>query len=89
MLASKALPGSPYDGHTLARRGDHRQRDPTIIADKGYRGHSAPAPYDMRVYVSEQRRGLTKQIARELKRRAAVEPIIGHMKASIAWTATT
>jgi hypothetical protein len=45
------------------------------------RGHGAPPPYDMRVYVSEQRRGVTKAIARELKRRSAVEPVIGHMKA--------
>jgi IS5 family transposase len=86
VLAAKALPGSPYDGHTLATViphvegivGNEIQR---VIGDKGYRGHGAPAPYDMRVYVSEQRRGVTKQIARELKRRSAVEPVIGHMKA--------
>jgi IS5 family transposase len=35
----------------------------------------------MRVYFSEQRRGVTKAIARELKRRSAVEPVIGHLKA--------
>jgi transposase, IS5 family len=34
----------------------------------------------MRVYVSEQRRGVTKVIKRDLRRRAAVEPVIGHMK---------
>ena len=85
VLASKALPGNPYDGHTLATViphvegiiGNEIQR---IVADKGYRGHGAPAPYDMRVYVSEQRRGVTETIKRELRRRAAVEPIIGHMK---------
>jgi transposase, IS5 family len=51
-----------------------------IIADKGYRGHGAPPPYAMRVYVSEQKRGVTKAIKRDLRRRAAVEPVIGHMK---------
>ena len=51
-----------------------------IIADKGYRGHGAPAPYDLRVYVSEQKRGVTPAIKRELRRRAAVEPVIGHLK---------
>jgi IS5 family transposase len=35
---------------------------------------------NLRVYVSEQRRGVTKTIKRELRRRAAVEPVIGHMK---------
>ncbi len=51
-----------------------------IVADKGYRGHGLTAPYDMRVYVSEQRRGVTKAIKRDLRRRAAVEPVIGHLK---------
>ena len=34
----------------------------------------------MRVFVSEQKRGVTRQIKRELKRRSAVEPVIGHLK---------
>jgi IS5 family transposase len=85
VLAAKALPGSPYDGHTLATVIPHVEaivgnEIKRIIADKGYRGHGAPAPYDMRVYISEQKRGVTKAIKRELKRRAAVEPVIGHMK---------
>ena len=37
-------------------------------------------PTSMRVYVTEQKRGVTKAIKRELRRRAAVEPVIGHMK---------
>jgi transposase, IS5 family len=36
--------------------------------------------YDMRVYITEQKRGVTKAIKRELRRCAAVEPVIGHMK---------
>ena len=49
-----------------------------IYVDKGYRGHS----YQPKTHVfrSGQRRGVTPQIKRELKRRAAVEPVIGHMK---------
>ncbi len=85
VLAAKALPGNPYDGHTLSTVIPHVQAIvgnelKRIIADKGYRGHNAPAPHDMRVYVSEQKRGVTKAIKRELRRRAAVEPVIGHMK---------
>jgi len=85
VLAAKALPGSPYDGHTLTTVIPHVEKIvgnqiKRIVADKGYRGHGAPAPYDMRVFVTEQRRGVTKAIKRELKRRAAVEPVIGHMK---------
>jgi IS5 family transposase len=85
VLAAKALPGAPYDGHTLATVIPHIEaivgnEVKRVIADKGYRGHGLPAPYDMRVYVSEQRRGVTPAIKRELKRRSAVEPVIGHLK---------
>ena len=85
MLAAKALPGNPYDGHTLRVVIPHVQglignEIRRIIADKGYRGHNAPTPHNMRVYVSEQKRGVTRAIKRELRRRAAVEPVIGHLK---------
>jgi IS5 family transposase len=85
VLAAKALPGSPYDGHTLSTVIPHIEQIvgnevKRIIADKGYRGHGAPAPYDMRVFVSGQKRGVTRAIGRELKRRSAVEPVIGHLK---------
>ena len=85
VVATKALPGSPYDGHTLATVIPHIEglvgnEIKRIVADKGYRGHGAPAPYDMRVFVSEQKRGVTGAIKRDLRRRAAVEPVIGHLK---------
>ena len=48
-----------------------------IYADKGYRGHNAPNPF--RVYLSGQRRGV-HGIKRVLRRRSAIEPVIGHMK---------
>src|SRR4030081_1013334 len=82
----KALPGNPYDGHTLATVipdmealvGNTISR---ILADKGYRGHNAPPDYRFRVFISGQRRGVTPRIKRELRRRSAVEPVIGHLKA--------
>src|SRR6185312_11846038 len=49
-----------------------------IVADKGYRGHNAPPGRG--VVISGQKRGVTPAIERELRRRAAVEPAIGHMK---------
>ena len=81
-----ALPGNPYDGHTLATVipamedmiGNTIER---LLADAGYRGHNAPADYKFRVYTSGQKRRLTPQIKRELRRRAAIEPVIGHLKA--------
>ena len=82
----KALPGNPYDGHTLATVipdmealvGNTIER---ILADKGYRGHNAPPDYKFRVFISGQKRGVTSAIKRQLRRRSAVEPVIGHLKA--------
>ena len=81
----KALPGNPYDGHTLATVipdmealvGNTIER---ILADKGYRGHNAPPDYKFRVFTSGQKRRMTPKIKRELRRRSAVEPVIGHLK---------
>ena len=80
-----ALPGNPYDGHTLATVipamqaliGNTLER---IIADAGYRGHNAPPEHRFRVYTAGQKRGVTDQIKRTFKRRAAIEPVIGHLK---------
>jgi len=47
--------------------------------DKGYRGHDAQNP--RRVFISGQKRGVFGIIKRELRRRSAIEPIIGHLKA--------
>jgi IS5 family transposase len=47
--------------------------------DKGYRGHNAQNP--RRVFISGQKRGVFGVIKRELRRRSAIEPIIGHLKA--------
>lgn len=81
----KSLPGNPYDGHTLktvipnmeAVVGNTIER---ILADKGYRGHNAPPDYKFRVFISGQKRRVTPKIKRELRRRSAVEPVIGHLK---------
>ena len=81
----KAMPGKPYDGHTLATvipemealTGNTIER---VIADKGYRGHNAPPDYKFRVFIAGQKRRMTPTIKREMRRRSAVEPVIGHLK---------
>jgi transposase, IS5 family len=80
-----ALPGNPYDGHTLAKVipamealiGNTIER---MIADAGYRGHNAPPNYKFRIFTAGQKRRVTPKIKREMKRRSAVEPVIGHVK---------
>jgi transposase, IS5 family len=84
VLHAKSLPGNPYDGHTLRDIIDHTQKltgceIERAYVDKGYRGHDAQNP--RRVFISGQKRGVFGIIKRELKRRAAIEPVIGHMKA--------
>jgi len=84
VLHAKALHGNPFDGHTLAPviadleklTGVETRR---IHLDKGYRGHNHP--HKFRVWISGQVRRVTAPIRREMRRRAAVEPVIGHLKA--------
>ena len=38
-------------------------------------------PHKFRVWITGQVRRVTRPIRREMKRRAAVEPVIGHLKA--------
>jgi hypothetical protein len=51
-----------------------------ILADAGYRGHNAPATHAFRVYTQGQKRGVSPAIKKQMKRRAAIEPVIGHVK---------
>jgi transposase, IS5 family len=52
-----------------------------IVADAGYKGHNAPEKHKLKVFTSGQKRGVTDSIKKALRRRAAVEPVIGHLKA--------
>jgi IS5 family transposase len=84
VLHAKALPGNPYDGHTLRAVIEDTQKltgceIERAYVDKGYRGHDAQNP--RRVFISGQKRGVFGVIKRELRRRSAIEPVIGHMKA--------
>jgi IS5 family transposase len=84
VLHAKALHGNPFDGHTLGPvvteleqlTGVETRR---IHVDKGYRGHNHQEKF--RVWITGQARRVTAPIRREMKRRAAVEPVIGHVKA--------
>jgi IS5 family transposase len=84
VLHAKALHGNPYDGHTLGPVVAEMEKLTGVEArrihvDKGYRGHNHP--HKFRVWISGQVRRVTKTIRREMRRRAAVEPVIGHIKA--------
>jgi IS5 family transposase len=84
VLHAKALPGNLYDGHTLKAVIEDTQKLTGCeiergYVDKGYRGHDAENP--RRIFISGQKRGVFGAIKRELRRRSAIEPVIGHLKA--------
>ena len=83
VVGGMAFHDNPYDGHTLAAALDQVRRltetpiDEAFV-DRGYRGHGEE---EAAVYISGQRRGVnTRRLKKSLKRRQAVEPVIGHLK---------
>ena len=81
---AKALHGNPFDGHTVGHVIADMERftgveTRRIHVDKRYCGHNHP--HKFRVWISGQVRRVTAPIRREMRRRAAVEPVIGHLKA--------
>ena len=84
VLAAKSLPGNPYDGHTLQVCIDQATRVAGVApeeayADRGYKGHGCNTD-TFKVWISGSKRGVTQAIERKLKRRNAIEPVIGHLK---------
>jgi transposase, IS5 family len=82
-LGAMAVHGNPYDGHTLsdalAQVERIGKRPEHVFVDMGYRGHGYDGP--LHVHVDKRRRGRTaKSLWRWMKRRAAIEPGIGHLK---------
>lgn len=84
VLGAMSLPGNPYDGHTLSAQLDQVARvtgrkPARAYVDRGYRGHGADRE-GLEVHVSHTRGIASATIRRELRRRNAIEPVIGHMK---------
>ncbi len=82
-LGAMAVHGNPYDGHTLKQALKQVKRvirEPEhVFVDMGYRGHNYRGATE--VHVDKRRRGRTaKSLWRWMKRRAAIEPGIGHLK---------
>jgi IS5 family transposase len=82
-VGAKAIHGNPYDGHTLSTTLDQVERisrkPEHAFVDMGYRGHDYQG--DIEVHLDKRKRGRTaKSLWRWMKRRAAIEPGIGHLK---------
>jgi transposase, IS5 family len=82
VVGMQAVPDNPYDGHTLKGAMEQVTRltghSPTeAYVDKGYKGHGVDT---LKVWIAGAKRDVTASIKRKLKRRNAIEPVIGHMK---------
>ena len=84
IVGAQALHGNPYDGHTLEGAIAQIERlagtnPDDVIVDQGYRGHNYTGNAVVHVVRTIPKRA-TRAVRRMLKRRAAVEPTIGHLK---------
>ena len=85
VIGARALHGNPYDGHTLREAlqqagelsGHELKGD--VFVDLGYRKHDYEGPAKVRI-VGRDLKGIPKALAKWMKRRAAIEPTIGHLK---------
>ena len=82
-VGAQAFHSNPYDGHTLKEALEQIKRiarsPEHVFVDRGYRGHGYEG--ETQVHVDRQRRGrIPKSTWKWMKRRAAVEPAIGHLK---------
>ena len=89
IVGARSFPGNPYDGHTLHAQLEQTAillealpgspRPKTAVVDLGFRGVDAEvAPVEL--IHRGKGKSLTAAQRRWLKRRQAVEPVIGHAK---------
>jgi IS5 family transposase len=87
IVGAKSFHGNPYDGHTLHEQleqatilmQDSAAKPATAFVDLGYRGVDAQNP-DVRIVHRGKVKRISEQERELLKRRQAIEPIIGHLK---------
>jgi IS5 family transposase len=80
VVGMRSYPGNPYDGHTLDDLLQQAEtitstEAKTVLVDLGYRGQHAT-----QAKVIHRGRKLSKREKQRLRRRSALEAIIGHMK---------
>ena len=87
IVGARAFDGNPYDGHTLVEQieqatilmQDTGVKPNTAWVDLGYRGVDADNP-NIEIKHRGKRTRLTELEVKTLKRRQAIEPVIGHLK---------
>jgi transposase, IS5 family len=84
IVGTQALHDNPYDGHTLGGAIGQVERltgqaPGDVMVDQGYRGHGYAGSAIVHVVRTIPKRA-TRALRRMLRRRAAIEPTIGHLK---------
>jgi IS5 family transposase len=88
IVGARSFAGNPYDGHTMHEQIEQSAilmqglgvKPEVVYADLGYRGVDKDNPQIEIKHRGKDKR-LTDEERRLLKRRQAIEPIIGHLKA--------
>ena len=86
-MGAKSFHGNPHDGHTLHEQleqatilmQDSAAKPATAFVDLGYRGVDADNP-DVHIVHRGKAKRISEQERKLLKRRQAIEPIIGPLK---------
>ena len=87
IVGARSFPSNPYDGHTMHEQIEQSAilmqglgvKPEVVYADLGYRGVDKDNP-DIEIKHRGKDKRLTDEERRLLKRRQAIEPIIGHLK---------
>ena len=84
IMGMKAYHGNPYDGHTLDDAVLQAEsitgfKAKEIYVDRGYRGHNYKGEAVVRI-AGRGRKMLKASVRKWLKRRSAIEAVIGHAK---------
>jgi IS5 family transposase len=84
VMGMKAYHGNPYDGHTLDDAVLQTEsitgfKAREIYVDRGYRGHNYRGEAEVRI-AGRGRKRLKASVRKWLKRRSAIEAVIGHAK---------
>ncbi len=84
IMGMKAYHGNPYDGHTLddailQAESITGLKAKEVYVDRGYRGHNYKGEAEVRM-AGRGRKRLKASVKKWLKRRSAIEAVIGHAK---------
>lgn len=88
IVGARSFAGNPYDGHTMHEQIEQSTilmqslgvKPEVVYADLGYRGVDKDNP-DIEIKHRGKDKRLSDEERKLLKRRQAIEPIIGHLKA--------